>query len=111
MFKNYKLNLRSGRLKRSTEYLIKWKGEDEYGDPWSSWEPAECVNAPELYAKFLAKRDDSDIPYYDEEDEMWINLPDETVSEDKLEELAGYTIGRVRWTRTPTLSSSDEDEV
>ena len=92
--------------------MIKWKGVDKYGDPWkSTWEPAESVNAPELYAKFLAKRDSSDIPYYDEEHDMWINLPDATVSEDKLEELAGYTIGRDRWTWTSAFSSSDEDEV
>ena len=91
VFQNYKLNFRSGRLKRTTEYLIKWKGVDENGDPWkSTWEPAECINAPELYAKFLAKRDSSDIPYYDEEDQMWRNLPDETVPEDVLVAEAGY---------------------
>ena len=91
VFQNYKLNFRSGRLKRTTEYLIKWKDVDENGDPWkSSWEPAECVNAPELYAKFLAERDSSDIPYYDQEDEMWRNLPDETVPEDVLVLEAGY---------------------
>ena len=106
------MNLRSGRIKRTTEYLIKWKRKKEKGYPReNTWEPAESVNAPELLAKFLAKRESTDIPYYDEEDEMWINLPDKTVDEIVLEELAGYTIGRDRWTRTPALSSSDEDEV
>ena len=77
---------------------------DKYGDPWkSTWEPVESVNAPDLVAKFLAKRESSAIPYYDEENRMWENLPIDTVDEDILEELAGYTIG--------ALSSSDEDEV
>ena len=61
-----KSNFRRGKIKRTTEYLIKWKGMNENGDRWkNTWEPAESVNAPELYAKFLKKREASDVPYYD----------------------------------------------
>ena len=99
-----KSNFRRGKIVRTTEYLIKWKGVNENGDAWdNTWEPAEFINAPELLAKYLAKRKSSDVPYYDVEDGMWKNLPCDTVSKDVLEELAGYTKG--------ALSSSDEDEV
>ena len=92
---------------------------DEFGDAWkNTCEPAESVNAPELYAKFLKKREASDVPYYDIENEMWKNLPYETVGESKLEELAGYT-DSVGWGRCITEPfsfsddsfSSSEDEV
>ena len=97
------MNFRSGRIRLTTEYLIKWKGADEYGDPWdNTWEPAENINAPELLARYLAKRNSSGVPYYDEEEEMWINLPDATVPEDVLVEDAGYNYKR--------FSSSDEDD-
>ena len=76
---------------------------NEDGDAWeNTWEPSENINAPGLLAKYLAKRKSSDVPYYDVKNGMWRNLPRDTVSEDVLEELAGYNKGSI---------SSDEDEV
>merc|ERR1712168_1692360 len=46
--------------KKKKQYLIKWTGVDENGDPWKpTWEPAKNIekeNAEELQ-KFLAKRE------------------------------------------------------
>ena len=94
-----KATLRWPRITRAREYLIKWKGVNENGVAWdNTWEPAEFVEkkAPELYAKFAKER----IPF--QKNGMWHNLPKETVTEDVLEELAGYT---------QSSSSSDDDEV
>ena len=76
---------------------------NEDGDAWdNTWEPSDNINAPDLLKKYLAKRDASDVPYYDVENRMWKNLPCDTVSEHVLKELAGYGKGSF---------SSDEDEV
>ena len=97
------MNFRRGKIERTSEYLIKWKGVNEEGDAWdNTWEPSDNINAPDLLKKYLAKRKSSDVPYYDVENRMWKNLPCDTVSEHVLEELAGYGKGSI---------SSDEDEV
>ena len=77
---------------------------DENGDPWdNTWEPAESVTAPTLLQKFLAEREAGDVPYYDEEDQMWKNLPEDTVPEAVLVEDAGYYYPL-------RFSCSDEDD-
>ena len=95
MFEITILNLRSGKRKRTTEYLIKWKGVDENGDPWdNTWETLESIVSPKLYAEKCRSS------------MLWMqeNLPFEVKR--KLQEVHEFDSSSVE-----SFSSSDEDEV
>ena len=60
-----KFNFRP-KSRPKTEYLVKWSGWNENGDPWdNTWEPVRSVISPKLYAK----KDGSSKPW------MQKNLP------------------------------------
>ena len=93
-----KLNFRP-KSRRKTEYLIKWSGLNENGDPWdNTWEPFKSVISPKLYANYGSRRNGSFHPW------MQKNLPFEVRR--KLQEHH-----EVDSASAESFSSSDEDEV